>query len=104
VRSVIATGGNALLRQRAEANVERWHVSQAANVSAPLAPSRHLANYHGYGTQLDRPKIRACVEFTPATGRPAATGALSDASEVLAGRAGTTVCPGTTNEVTRMAS
>jgi carbamate kinase len=39
------------------------------------------------------PKIEACVWFARASGRPAAIGALSDAAEVLAGRAGTTITP-----------
>jgi carbamate kinase len=47
------------------------------------------------GMDLDElsmgPKIRACARFTEATGRQAAIGALQNASDVLAGRAGTTV-------------
>jgi carbamate kinase len=39
------------------------------------------------------PKIEACIQFTRATGRPAAIGALRDAADVLAGRTGTTVSP-----------
>jgi len=43
-----------------------------------------------------RPKVEACVEFARTTGRPAdrptgRIGALADAPEVLAGRAGTTI-------------
>ncbi|MCO1659922.1 carbamate kinase [Pseudonocardia humida] len=37
------------------------------------------------------PKVEACVRFVTATGRPAAVGALRDASAVLAGTAGTTI-------------
>jgi carbamate kinase len=37
------------------------------------------------------PKVDACAEFVSATGRTAAIGALTDASAVLAGTAGTTV-------------
>ncbi len=40
------------------------------------------------------PKIDACRRFVTATGRPAAIGALADASAVLAGANGTTVTPG----------
>lgn len=39
------------------------------------------------------PKIEACRRFVTATGRPAAIGALADASAVLAGANGTTVAP-----------
>ncbi|NMO57536.1 carbamate kinase [Actinoplanes sp. TBRC 11911] len=37
------------------------------------------------------PKADACVRFARASGRSAAVGALTDAAEVLAGRAGTTI-------------
>jgi carbamate kinase len=40
------------------------------------------------------PKVDACVWFARASGRPAAVGALTDAAEVLAGHAGTTIRPG----------
>ncbi|RSM93704.1 carbamate kinase [Nonomuraea sp. WAC 01424] len=41
------------------------------------------------------PKVDACIRFVTATGRPAAIGALRDASALLAGRAGTTIEPST---------
>jgi carbamate kinase len=37
------------------------------------------------------PKAAACVRFTEQTGRESAIGSLTEASAVLAGRAGTTV-------------
>ncbi len=37
------------------------------------------------------PKVTACVHFVRATGQPAAIGALTDATAVLAGQAGTTI-------------
>jgi carbamate kinase len=40
------------------------------------------------------PKVDACVWFARASGQQAAIGALTDAAEVLAGRAGTTVVRG----------
>ncbi len=40
------------------------------------------------------PKVEACRRFATATGRPAAIGALADASAVLAGANGTTVTRG----------
>jgi carbamate kinase len=40
------------------------------------------------------PKVEACIRFVTATGRPAAIGALREASAVLTGGAGTTVTPG----------
>lgn len=40
------------------------------------------------------PKLRACEAFTAATGRPSAIGSLTDAAEILAGTAGTTVTKG----------
>lgn len=40
------------------------------------------------------PKIDACRRFVTATGRPAAIGALADASAVLTGANGTTITPG----------
>lgn len=39
------------------------------------------------------PKVAACADFTSATGRPSAIGALTDAAAVLRGDAGTTVTP-----------
>jgi carbamate kinase len=39
------------------------------------------------------PKADACVWFARASGHPAAIGALTDAAEVLAGHAGTTITP-----------
>jgi len=39
------------------------------------------------------PKVDACVWFARSSGHPAAVGALTDAAEVLAGRAGTTITP-----------
>jgi len=39
------------------------------------------------------PKVEACMRFVRATGQPAAVGALTDAADVLAGRAGTTIAP-----------
>jgi carbamate kinase len=40
------------------------------------------------------PKVEACVRFVRASGQPAAIGALADAAEILAGRAGTTISAG----------
>jgi carbamate kinase len=37
------------------------------------------------------PKVEACIRFVTASGHPAAIGALADAADVLAGRAGTTI-------------
>jgi carbamate kinase len=37
------------------------------------------------------PKVEACVRFVRASGQPAAIGALADAADILAGRAGTTI-------------
>src|SRR6266851_444781 len=37
------------------------------------------------------PKVEACIRFVRASGQPAAIGALTDAAEILAGRAGTTI-------------
>jgi carbamate kinase len=37
------------------------------------------------------PKAEACVRFVRASGQPAAIGALADAADILAGRAGTTI-------------
>ena len=37
------------------------------------------------------PKVEACISFVRASGQPAAIGALTDAADILAGRAGTTV-------------
>jgi len=37
------------------------------------------------------PKVEACIRFVKASGQPAAIGALTDAAEVLAGQAGTTI-------------
>jgi carbamate kinase len=39
------------------------------------------------------PKVDAACRFVMATGKPAAIGALADLSEILAGRAGTTIFP-----------
>jgi carbamate kinase len=40
------------------------------------------------------PKVEACIRFVTASGQPAAVGALTDAADILAGRAGTTVRSG----------
>jgi carbamate kinase len=40
------------------------------------------------------PKAEACIRFVTATGQPAAIGALTDAADILAGRAGTTISAG----------
>ncbi len=37
------------------------------------------------------PKVEACIRFVRASGQPAAIGALTDAVDILAGRAGTTI-------------
>src|SRR5579863_7395877 len=37
------------------------------------------------------PKVEACLRFVAASGQPAAIGALTDAADILAGRAGTTI-------------
>jgi carbamate kinase len=37
------------------------------------------------------PKVEACIRFVTASGGSAAIGALTDAADVLAGRAGTTI-------------
>jgi carbamate kinase len=37
------------------------------------------------------PKVEACIRFVRASGQPAAIGALTDAADILAGRAGTTI-------------
>jgi carbamate kinase len=39
------------------------------------------------------PKIEAGCRFTEATGKPAAIGRLADADALLAGQAGTLICP-----------
>ena len=39
------------------------------------------------------PKVEACLRFVRASGQSAAIGALTDAADILAGRAGTTVSP-----------
>jgi carbamate kinase len=39
------------------------------------------------------PKVEACLRFVTVTGQRAAIGALTDAADILAGRAGTTISP-----------
>jgi carbamate kinase len=43
------------------------------------------------------PKVEACLRFVRASGQPAAIGALTDAANILAGRAGTTITPARTS-------
>lgn len=43
------------------------------------------------------PKVAACRQFTTATGRRSAIGALADAAEILTGTAGTTIRPDRTS-------
>jgi len=43
------------------------------------------------------PKVEACLRFVRASGQPAAIGALTDAADILAGRAGTTITPARTS-------
>jgi carbamate kinase len=47
------------------------------------------------------PKVEACIRFARATGHPAAIGALTDAAGILAGRAGTTITPGSAGRTGR---
>ena len=47
------------------------------------------------------PKLAACRQFVEATGLPAAIGALTDATAILAGDAGTTITPGRQEKSTR---
>ncbi len=43
------------------------------------------------------PKVDACIWFVQASGYQAAIGSITDVAEVLAGRAGTTITPGSEN-------
>jgi carbamate kinase len=38
-----------------------------------------------------KPKVEACIRFVKASRQSAAIGALTDAADILAGRAGTTI-------------
>jgi len=44
------------------------------------------------------PKVEACRRFVAVTGRPAAIGAVTDATAVLDGTAGTTITPARTHD------
>jgi carbamate kinase len=48
---------------------------------------------HEFAAGSMGPKVEAAVRFVKATGKPAAIGRLEDLSEIVAGRAGTTVVP-----------
>jgi hypothetical protein len=106
MRIVIAIGGSALLRQRdgAESSIERWPAFPEVPALAQNAANHQLRTCYGYGSHLNRSETQACAKSTQAAGRPAAIGALSDASDPLAGRAGITESAGTGNEVTGVAS
>jgi carbamate kinase len=54
--------------------------------TAALAAMRFPAGSMG-------PKVEACLRFVRVTGQLAAVGALADAADILAGRAGTTISP-----------
>lgn len=51
-----------------------------------------LAGIHFAGGSMG-PKVEAACRFAAATGKPAAIGALSDLSRIIAGKAGTTIYP-----------
>jgi hypothetical protein len=101
-------------QDRQRVYVSTSSAGQSSRDSARVRPSRIASNAErGNDSDLDEmrfnrslmgPRIQASIELTKATGRPAAIGALSDASDVFAGRAGTTACPSSTNELTRVGS
>lgn len=84
MRAVIALGSNALLERSEPPDAPIQQHAKAAAEAAELATPRAPAESMG-------PKVTAAIRFASRTGRPAAIGALSQAADVLSGRAGTVV-------------
>ncbi len=89
VTALIAIGLNAdvmMLLTDVEGLMTEWgtdHAQVVRRTDAAAVRSLHLeAGSMG-------PKVRACADFTAATGRPSFIGRLADAVDVLAGRTGT---------------
>lgn len=82
-------GADALLLLTDVPNVERNHGTKLAHPIDEAAVGELDPSEFAAGSM--RPKIEAACDFAVATGGLAAIGALADASEILAGRAGTRV-------------
>lgn len=64
-------------------HARKIHSIDSARLAAQQFPSGSMG-----------PKVEACVQFVDRTGHRAAIGSLTDAAEIVTGRAGTTITPG----------
>lgn len=82
-RLLVLTDVRAVIRGYGTPGAEPIRAIDAGALSAMRFPAGSMG-----------PKVEACVRFVEASGRPAAIGALADAADILAGRAGTTISAG----------
>lgn len=81
-RLLVLTDVPAIIRGYGTPAAEPIAAIDAAALSAMTFPAGSMG-----------PKAEACIRFVTATGQPAAIGALTDAADILASRAGTTISP-----------
>lgn len=79
-RLLVLTDVPAIIRDYDTPNARPIHVIDTAALSAMTFPPGSMG-----------PKVEACIRFARASGQSAAIGALTDAADILAGRAGTTI-------------
>lgn len=81
-RLLVLTDVPAIMRGFGTPEAQPIHAIDTATLSAMTFPAGSMG-----------PKVKACIRFVGASGQPAAIGALADAADILAGRAGTTISP-----------
>jgi len=79
-RLLVLTDVPAVIRGYGTPDAQPIHTIDADALSAMTFPAGSMG-----------PKVEACIRFVRASGQPAAIGALTDAADILAGRAGTTI-------------
>jgi len=79
-RLVVLTDVPAIIRGYGTPDAQPIQAIDTAALSAMTFPAGSMG-----------PKVEACIRFVSATGQPAVIGALTDAADILAGRAGTTI-------------
>ncbi len=79
-RLLVLTDVPAIIRGYGTPDARPIHAIDTVALSAMTFPAGSMG-----------PKVEACIRFVTASGQPAAIGALTDAADILAGRAGTTI-------------
>jgi carbamate kinase len=83
-RLLVLTDVTAVIRDYGTPSAQPIHSIDTDALSAMTFPAGSMG-----------PKVEACIRFVQATGQTAAIGALTDAADILAGRAGTTITAAT---------